>query len=396
MRILVRILLNMDLPMREFTNKSHVFIKSGAAERASMLPWLASVAISTCTVHCTSEVNENPRTKNAATCAKRPRVVLGTDFDGTFGGSDLDVDVAGSSDVQAACRDRLWPWVAEKQKIGELELIVVTGRRYDELKEFMTTFHIPAPSVYIGNVGVTVKDYASGEAREPLQSEIERLWGDNTRTITAIFETTFSQSEERTYRDTGEVFYEIQPQFINPDPRQDPGKRLSFNFWYPKELKNKAESDVQRFRDAVEAQTRVEIVPSLEALSNKRPSSAPNDSEWVKINLDFLPLGINKWGTLERVVREMYGDEYSEDNPLIVTAGDSGNDYDMLAPTRSRGIAVGNSKSDLKDLLGELNERRSESEQVFIAPPAEPGCAGIIAGLKHYRVLDADTHRLLN
>ena len=91
--------------------------------------------------------------------------------------------------------------------------------------------------------------------------------------------------------------------------------------------------------------------------------------------IDILPHRASKG----RALRYLTG-KWNTPLDRVVTAGDSGNDRDMLTG-QTAGIAVGNHDPELDSL------RRSKTHRVYFA---EAHCAaGIIEGLQHYGVVDA-------
>ena len=91
--------------------------------------------------------------------------------------------------------------------------------------------------------------------------------------------------------------------------------------------------------------------------------------------LDVLPHRASKG----KAVRYL-ADKWNLPMERIATAGDSGNDRDMLKG-RTAGIVVGNHDPEIADL-------RDSAQRIYFA---EGHCAwGIIEGLEHYGLLEAD------
>lgn len=130
-----------------------------------------------------------------------------------------------------------------------------------------------------------------------------------------------------------------------------------------------------------EAETRVvqETRRALRAVGATVDLVTSYEPETGRGLLDVLPAGVAK----DFAVRHLH-DQTGVDPDHVVYAGDSGNDLAaMLAGYRV--IVVGNAPDDLKDRLREEGARNGLDRRIYFA--REYFSAGVLEGLRHYRIL---------
>ncbi len=100
-------------------------------------------------------------------------------------------------------------------------------------------------------------------------------------------------------------------------------------------------------------------------------------SYWNSKSIDITPLGINKKTALEHVIQEEnLGDV------RVITAGDSMNDCPILSVEYFHKIAVGNAAQRLRSAVEGL-------PNIFFASASQPCALGVMAGLRHYGIIDS-------
>jgi hydroxymethylpyrimidine pyrophosphatase-like HAD family hydrolase len=242
-----------------------------------------------------------------------PPLLLATDLDGTFaGGADQDRHVL----------------YAKLIARPHCSLCYATGRHLESARALQDVFHLPAPDIFIADVGVTVAAGEPGRTLDFPDDELVARWPgpDAIMQHLAGLESVLDRQRLPTDR------------------------RLSFFI-----------RDGHTLTEALD-QARVALT----------------DLEVVVVGsagmyLDVLPRGVNKGSTLQRVIEWLGADPGS-----VVVAGDSLNDL-ALFQTGFKGIVVGNAEAPLRETVGEL-------DHVYCA--RREGAGGVQEGLQHFGFLD--------
>jgi len=242
-----------------------------------------------------------------------PPLLLATDLDGTFaGGADQD-------------RHSLYARLTSRPHCS---LCYATGRHLESARALQDVFHLPAPDIFIADVGATVAAGERGRVLDFPDAELLARW-PGTDTITQRLAPLDSVLERQ---------------------RIPTDRRLSYFI-----------RDGYRLADALE-RTRT-VLADLDV-------GVVGSGETY---LDVLPGGVNKGSTLQRVIRWLGADPDS-----VVVAGDSLNDL-ALFETGFKGIVVGNAEEPLRDTVGNL-------DHVYCA--RQEGAGGVQEGLRHFGYLD--------
>ena len=216
-----------------------------------------------------------------------------------------------------------------KEQYEHLGFGIATGRDYQAARDVLEEYGVPVPDVMITSVGTEIY-YGSEEYFDKGWSKyISRRW----------------RSEK--IKKALEAFDELELQGYAGSQRDH---KISYN------LKEGASAEglLDRVRSALEEhRCAVNLVFSHESL------------------LDVLPYRASKGNAVKHV-----GWKWQIDFNRIITAGDSGNDRDMLIGPM-KGIVVSNHEES----MGELKSSR----KIYFA--REECAEGIIDGLKHYKVI---------
>ena len=204
----------------------------------------------------------------------------------------------------------------------DVVLAMATGRRAKDALAILDSWRLPHPDVLIGAVGTEIRWLVNHHCNESLYRPVTRKPWDT---------------------DAVERALALVPG-LTPQSRSEctPWKRS---------YKLTSAGAAERARQAlVTAEIAAEIIESHDTL------------------LDILPAGVGK-AQAARYVATRLGIPESR----IVAAGDSGNDFDMLARS-SRSVVVGNYHEDLAPLISASNVYRASAHHA----------AGVLEGLCHY------------
>lgn len=211
--------------------------------------------------------------------------------------TDLDGTFLGGSE---AARAALYGWIeARRDSVG---LIFVTGRDPEFIVSLTRGTPIPTPDYVVGDVGTTIA-HVTGDGHvepiPPLEHHIAQAWnnaGERVRSALADVPGLMLQPTEFRYR----VSYDLNPETLHPDAR-----------------------------------ARVEEMGLDVLISDNR-------------FFDVLPPGVSKGPSLRRLVEHLDVDE-----PRVLVAGDTMNDFSMLA-SGLPAVAVGNSEAALLEALPQV------------------------------------------
>ncbi len=201
-------------------------------------------------------------------------------------------------------------------------LIFVSGRSLETIRPLVDDLLIPSPDYIIADVGATVVDGRNFAHVQPLQSMLAQNWPGPNAILLAL-----PELEE----------FERQPV-----PQE---RRMSF-YARPGQV--------------------------TEELLGKIRSMGCNPIYSHGRYLDILPQGVDKGTTLHRLLELL-----KLDHKQTVIAGDTLNDYDMLA-LGINGIVVGNAEEPLRKKLGDRSH-------IYYAKAHGP--EGVHEGLKHFDLL---------
>jgi HAD superfamily hydrolase (TIGR01484 family) len=234
--------------------------------------------------------------------------------------TDLDGTFLGGSDAE---RRTLYDWIeARRDSVG---LIFVTGRDPEFIVSLTRGTPIPTPDYVVGDVGTTiahVTEEGHVEPIPPLEHQIAEAWGDAGDRVRAALEGAAGLTLQPTafrYR----VSYDLDPAALEPDLR-----------------------------------SRVEDMGFDVLISDNR-------------FFDVLPRGVSKGPSLRRLVAHLDVDE-----PRVLAAGDTMNDFSMLA-SGLPAVAVGNAEAALLEAL---------PQAPHIHRAARPGAAGIVEAIAEFEL----------
>lgn len=228
---------------------------------------------------------------------------------------DIDDTLTGDRDAAAAFRE----WRAAHP---DTVLVMATGRRVADALAILDAWHLPRPDVLIGAVGTEI------------------LWPANHPRAEARY-----RPVTREAWDTCAV-----ERALAPVPDVVPQARSEHTPW-KRSYTLTATGAADRARRALHrAGIAAEIIVSHDTL------------------LDILPAGVGKSQAARHVA-----DRLGIPGSRIVAAGDSGNDFDMLARS-PRSVMVGNHHADLAPLIRAPNVYRARARHA----------AGVLEGLRHY------------
>lgn len=246
------------------------------------------------------------------------RFVLATDLDGTFlGGTDTD-------------RRCLYDWIeANRDSVG---LIFVTGRDPEFIIEMCARNGLPWPEYVVGDVGTTIakveRTSASGghlDMLTALEEDIASRWGDKGAAVREALD--------------GHPGLVLQPTPFR--------YRVSYDL-HPGDF---CETAIGKVADL-----------GLDHLIS--------DNRFF----DVLPKGVSKGPSIRRLVEHL-----SIPSGRVLVAGDTMNDYSMLA-SGLNAVAVGGSEKPLLDRLDGI-ETVHRAEAI--------GAAGILEAILHFDLHDA-------
>lgn len=229
-----------------------------------------------------------------------------------------------------------------------LVLAYVTGRHKELALDGVRAWGLPRPDVLVCDVGTTLYRWESGAFRddEAYAGEMRRAMGG---TDAEALRGALSQGGTLTLQ----------------EPARQGRFKASFTFSW--EERDRARSIVRSVLDGLGADA--EVVVS-------------RDAHGVGL-MDLLPAG----GAKDRSLAYL-GGALGLSPDQVVFAGDSGNDVRALL-CGVRGILVGNAPDDVRAHLREEARRRGLHERVYFAD--EPVAAGVLEGLRHFRVLRASS-----
>lgn len=227
--------------------------------------------------------------------------------------SDIDDTLTGDRAAAAA-------FCAWRAAHPDVVLAMATGRRAADALAVLDAWHLPRPDVLIGAVGTEIV-WPAGHAEPAYRPALRAPW------------------------DAGAVERALAPVpgvVAQPRSERTPWKR-SYTLTAP--------GAADRARRALEkAGIAAQVVASHDTL------------------LDILPAGVGKAQAAHHVAARL-GIPASR----IVAAGDSGNDFDMLAAS-ARAVMVGNHHDDLTPLIPAPNVYRARAHHA----------AGVLEGLRHF------------
>ncbi len=206
-----------------------------------------------------------------------------------------------------------------------IDLVFVTGRGVENVLPLLADPTIPAPNYIVCDVGSTVVDGATQQPIQPLQSEIDNLW-------------------------PGEVVIEEAIAHLPGLDRQDVPQERRCSYFCNEE------AVTEELRQIVD-----DLGCEVMFSANRY--------------LDILPKGVNKGGTLVKLIRHLgLGDED------VLVAGDSLNDLSLFVQG-FKGVCVGNSEGGLFD---------ATESQARVFHANDFGCGGILEAFEHFGYLGSE------
>lgn len=201
----------------------------------------------------------------------------------------------------------------------------------DDVQDLIFHGKLPPPDYVISGVGTSVYDHRAGTVMKDFAEILDEGW-DNGRVAAVLEQSPLALTRQ-------------------PDHFQDTYK----SSWY---LDDAAPQEI----DALQADLEAADLDVHVVYSSGR-------------HLDVLPKWANKGNALRWLLRHL-GIDAGE----TAVAGDSGNDSAMFDLPGVNGIIVGNAQPELVE--------NTKGKPFYFAPPEEICAHAVIAGLRHYGVLD--------
>ncbi|WP_110669662.1 glucosylglycerol-phosphate synthase [Salinicola halophilus] len=237
-------------------------------------------------------------------------MLLATDLDGTFLGGDADAKLS------------LYQTIAAHP---EIQLAYISGRSLEAILPLLSDPTLPQPDFIVADVGASLYHGDTLQPIQPLQTAIDERWPGESQIASAM--TRFP-----------DVVRQDEPQL----------RRCSY-YCPPAQAENPALAELARTLDC-------DMLYSSDRY------------------LDFLPRGVNKGSSLEKLV-EWLGIDREE----VLVAGDTLNDLAMLT-VGFKSVCVGGSEPAL------LEKTQSQTR---VMHATEAGCGGIIEAFAHFGFLGA-------
>jgi HAD superfamily hydrolase (TIGR01484 family) len=277
--------------------------------------------------------------------------ILATDLDGTLIPSSSPVSPPRESPLLSPEADSMSEEMAlEHLRIrsikGEIEIIFVTGRHYQSVREAIRSYHLPAPEWIICDVGSSIM--RRGDQGYQLFTE----YSAHLDSITQGCPPSLIANEVNAIASVR--LQEPEKQTIN-----------KLSFYCDARLMDQCVDEIRRFLKT--NQFPHSVVSSLDPFSGEGL-------------IDVLPSGVDKAFALH-----WWSTWHDIDKDQIVFAGDSGNDYAALT-SNFRGILVGNAEPQLAKRIIEHHRRRGTIDRIYFASGGFT--AGVVEGCRHYRIIE--------
>jgi sucrose-6F-phosphate phosphohydrolase len=247
----------------------------------------------------------------------------------------LASDVDGTLTGDRAALDRLADQLHQKRAVGELYLIISTGRRLEQVAQGIREEGLPEPDAAVCQVGTEIYQFPLGDQPAPLGAWRDRL------------SVRYSSEEARVFLEGIEGLV-MQPEIYNTD------------------LKTSCYLDHCPDPEEAAATIRGRVAPHADRYQVVWSSGR---------NLDIVPAASGKG----RAIRFLL-DHLGLDPERVVVAGDTGNDATMFEQF-DRGVVVANAKPELLELA-----RSPDDHSVYCA--RQEYAAGVEEGLEFHGVLD--------
>ena len=240
--------------------------------------------------------------------------------------SDLDGTLLGVPETTAQFK-QIW----ELEPTGERPLLCYnTGRLLDDVLQLVAIGRLPQPDYIISGVGTSVYDTNTGQVLKQFTEILEEGW--DLKTVEKVL---------------NELPLPLEKQ---PAHYQNAYK----SSWY---FDDATPEQLETIQAALEE---TDLVLHLVYSSSR--------------HLDILPKWANKGNALRWLLRHL-----SIPADAVLVAGDSGNDNAMFQVKGVRGIIPGNAQPELID--------QTKGMMLYEAPPNEVCAQAVLAGLKHFDVL---------
>ncbi|MBN1591234.1 MAG: HAD-IIB family hydrolase [Pirellulales bacterium] len=247
-------------------------------------------------------------------------------------------DIDGTLTGDRGALDRLALRLRQSRALGDLCLILSTGRRLEQVVQGMADEGLPEPDYVMCQVGTEIYQSPLHEASEALPAWREKLLAQ------------YSRQEARRFL-TGIEGLVMQPDIFNT------------------ELKTSCFLDQCPEPETAAAEIGRRVAPYSDRYQVIWSSGR---------DLDILPADSGKG----KAIRFLIEQEGLEDEPVVV-AGDTGNDIAMFEEFE-RGVVVANAKPELVE-----QARALKDSDVYYAQ--QPFAGGVEEGLEHFGVLRQST-----
>lgn len=280
--------------------------------------------------------------------------ILATDLDGTLIPSSASTGMSSIPSGSALLTRAIDPLSEEmalehlrlRAMKGEIEIIFVTGRHYQSVREAIRSYHLPTPEWIICDVGSSIM------RRSDQGYQMFYEYSAHLDTITQGCPPSSIASDLSAIG-----LLRLQ------EPEKQTVNKLSFYCDAP--LMDQSVDEICRF-----------------ITTNRFPHSVvssldPFSGEGL---IDVMPAGVDKAFALH-----WWSTWHGIDRNQIVFAGDSGNDYAALTSS-FRGILVGNAEPQLAKRVAEHHQRCGSIDRIYLA--SGRFTAGVVEGCRHYRIIE--------
>jgi HAD superfamily hydrolase (TIGR01484 family) len=280
--------------------------------------------------------------------------ILATDLDGTLIPSSASSGMSSIATGSAPSTPAIEPLNEEmalehlrlRSMTGELEIVFVTGRHYQSVREAIRSYHLPTPEWIICDVGSSIMRRID---------QGYQIFSDYSAHLDSITQGCPPSSIASELSAIGSVRLQ--------EPEKQTVNKLSF--YCDAVLMDQAVDEIRQFLTT--SRFPHSVVSSLDPFSGEGL-------------LDVMPAGVDKAFALH-----WWSTWLGIDKNQIIFAGDSGNDYAALTSS-FRGILVGNAEPQLAKRVTEHHRRYGSIDRIYLA--SGRFTAGVVEGCRHYRIIE--------